>query len=268
MRQSLSRTVFAFGLGIAAISTAQTVVFDTDFDTSLPPQIDPGVALREGVQGYAGLGTVGNQFGGLFLRSPTGSLVTLTLTGLPPHNAINLDFLFAAIDSLDGTGEFPQGDFFRVELDGVVVFRESFANALPSQTQSYIPPAGGTLARHENLGFTVGIFYLDSAYDMSIEPAFDHLPHTASTAVFTFQMEGPGIQDLNDESWAFDNLRISVDAACAADLTGDGVLDFFDLQQFLQYYASGDDRADFADDGVLDFFDVLAFLNAYAAGCP
>jgi len=266
---SMPRFAFALGLGIAASCGAQTVVFETDFDTDLPPQIAPDTALRTGVQGYAGLGQSGNQFGGQFLRSATGNVVTLTLAGLPPHTTLSLDFLFAAIDSLDGTGvNPPEGDFFRVELDGVLVFRESFANALESQIQSYEPPEGGELARRENLGFSFGSFYLDSAYDMSIDPVFDALPHTAPTAVFTFQIEGPGIQDLSDESWAFDNLRVSVDSGCAADLTGDGVLDFFDLQQFLQYYAGGDDRADFADDGVLDFFDVLAFLNAYAAGCP
>jgi len=57
-------------------------------------------------------------------------------------------------------------------------------------------------------------------------------------------------------------------SACPADLTGDGVLDFFDVQQFLNWYAAGDLRADFVQDGTLDFFDVQAFLNAYAAGCP
>jgi uncharacterized membrane protein len=56
--------------------------------------------------------------------------------------------------------------------------------------------------------------------------------------------------------------------SCAADLTGDGALDFFDLQAFLNFYAAGDLTADFVPDGVLDFFDVQAFLNLYAAGCP
>ena len=57
-------------------------------------------------------------------------------------------------------------------------------------------------------------------------------------------------------------------AICAADLNDDGSLDFFDLQQFLNWYVAGDLRADLAQDGVLDFFDLQAFLNAYAGGCP
>ncbi len=55
---------------------------------------------------------------------------------------------------------------------------------------------------------------------------------------------------------------------CAADLTGDGVLDFFDVQEFLNLFAANDPAADFTNDGVFDFFDVQEFLNLYSAGCP
>ncbi len=199
-------------LGCLSAAEAGTVVFSTDFDATVPAAMAPGTASLTGVEGFAGLGVVGNQFGGSFLRSSTGNVVTLTLTGLPAHTSLDLGFLFAAIDSLDGTGTFPQGDFLNVKLDGVSIFRESFANALPSQIQSYVPPPGGELARHVNLGFSVGGFYTDSAYDMSLEPAFQGIPHAAASAVFTFVIEGVGIQDLADESWAMDNLRVSVNA--------------------------------------------------------
>ncbi len=55
---------------------------------------------------------------------------------------------------------------------------------------------------------------------------------------------------------------------CAADLTGDGVLDFFDVSAFLSAYSAMDPSADFDGDGSFDFFDVSAFLNAFTAGCP
>ena len=55
---------------------------------------------------------------------------------------------------------------------------------------------------------------------------------------------------------------------CPPDLNNDGTLDFFDVQAFLNSFASQDPRADFTGDGLFDFFDVQAFLNAYAAGCP
>jgi hypothetical protein len=204
------RRLLAAAALLPGAAFAQTVVLGTDF-TTLPASIQPGTALLEGVQGYAGLGPAGNQFGGTFLRSATGNPVTITLTGLPAHNTIALDFLFAAIDSLDGTGTFPQGDFFAITIDGNTFFRESFANALPSQIQSYVPPPGVELARHQNLGFGgPNGFHTDSAYWLGGDPQFQHIGHTASTLTITMQIEGPGIQPLSDESWAIDNLTITV----------------------------------------------------------
>lgn len=209
------RLVLAISFALSAMSfpvlAAPIQVFNTDFNGTLPGEITPGSATLTGVQGYSGLGPVGNQFGGNFLRSATGNTVTLSLTGLPAHNTISLEFLFAAIDSLDGTGSFPAGDFFKIVFDGVTLFSESFANALPSQIQSYVSPAGVELARHVDLGFGgPGSVYTDSAYNLGADPIFANFAHTGSTATIDFFMFGPGNQSLDDESWAMDNLRVSV----------------------------------------------------------
>lgn len=207
----------AVALALAcAGASAQTTVFFTDFEAPLTPQLAPGTASLEGVQGYAGLGPAGASFGGNFLRSETSNVVTLTLNGLPSHTSISLGFLFAAIDSLDGAGAFPAGDYFRITLDDTTVFRESFANALEGQVQSYVPPAGAELARRVDLGFTgPGGFYTDSAYNFAADPQFANFAHTDSSAVFTFVIEGQGVQSLSDESWAMDNLRVSVNNVTA-----------------------------------------------------
>lgn len=197
-------------MSMNALATS-TEVFFTDFDSAIPSQINPGSATLTGVQGYAGYGPVGNQFGGNFLRSMTGNTVTLSLTGLPTHDTISLSFLFAAIDSLDGTGTFPAGDFFKIVFDGVTLFSESFANATPDQIQSYVSLTGVELARHVDLGFSgPGSYYTDSAYNFGADPRFSNFAHTGSTATIEFFIFGPGNQDLNDESWAMDNLRVSV----------------------------------------------------------
>jgi hypothetical protein len=264
-------------VAVAASSPASAqVVFSADFDAALPAQISPGVAQLAGVQGYAGLGQAGDQFGGQFLRSPTGNTVTLTLTDLPLHTALDLDFLFAAIDSLDGTGTFPEGDFFRVNLDGATIFRESFANALPMQIQSYVSAPGVELARHVDLGFSgPGSFYTDSAYDMSLEPRFHYLPHTAASATITFVIEGPGIQDLSDESWAFDNLRVTVRGGCGSadfDCDGDTGTDA-DIEAFFACLAGTcpappcGSSADFNADGDTGTdADIEAFFRVLAGG--
>ncbi len=158
-------------------------------------------------EGFKGLGPAANRFAGNLLRMPTGNTLQLSLS-LPPHQALSIEFLLAAIDSLEGSGSFPAGDVLRIEVDGVVVFRESFANAMPTQIQSYVPPAGGELARRVDLGFTRGEFYLDSAYDMALEPRLKRIAHTRDRALITFTFEGEGAQGLADESWGMDNLKV------------------------------------------------------------
>ena len=81
-------------------------------------QINASFATNQCCTSKLSLGPVGYQFGGNFLRSASGNVVTLQLNGLPTHTAISVSFLFAAIDSLDGTGTFPQGDFLHATLDG------------------------------------------------------------------------------------------------------------------------------------------------------
>jgi len=46
-----------------------------------------------------------------------------------------------------------------------------------------------------------------------------------------------------------------------------GVLDFFDVQRFLQLFSSQDSLADMNNDGVFDFFDVLSYLQLFSSGC-
>jgi hypothetical protein len=223
-----SRLAIALLLATCAGGATAETMFFSDFDSTLPAEIAPGTALLTGVQYFAGLGPTGNQFGGNFLRSATGNGVTLTLNNLPTHSSVSLGFLFAAIDSLDGTGTYPSGDFFRIDIDGQTVFRESFANAVASQLQSYVPPAGVELARHQNLGFGgPDGYYTDSAYDFGVDPRFRNIAHSASSLTVSFLIEGEGIQSLDDESWAMDNLRVEVEAVpvpAAAWLFGSGVV--------------------------------------------
>ncbi len=204
--------VGAAGAEGGAGGASSEVVVDLDFEGSetLPANLNAGTATLTPSQGFATLGSDGNKFGETFLRGPTGTVITLTLTDLPPHTTLSIAMLFAAIDSLDGTGTFPAGDFFKITVDDVVVFRESFANAIETQIQSYAPPAAVILARRVDLGFAQGSYYFDSAYDFGLDPALQNLPHTASSATLVFTLEGEGVQDINDESWALDNLRVTV----------------------------------------------------------
>ena len=61
---------------------------------------------------------------------------------------------------------------------------------------------------------------------------------------------------------------LTIATPCLADLTGDGILNFFDVSAFLNAFSSHDPIADFNNDGIYNFFDVSAFLSAFSDGCP
>jgi hypothetical protein len=190
-------------------------VFSTGFDQGLPAEFSAPGSVIEGVQGYAGLGPAGNQFGGSFLRYTLQGIADtrLTLRNLPPHDAVSVGFLLAVIDSWDGT------ELLRISVDGTELFSHWFQLAL-GDTSSYLAPPGALLSSGGNLGFTFGTYYSrDRAYDLSAEPAFRQIPHDADTLEVKWslgavsggaasQWQGGG-----DESWAIDQVRIDLHEA-------------------------------------------------------
>ena len=184
------------------VLTAQSViVFDEDFESGTAPAEISGVGSIQGTQGYGPLGS-----GTWFLRTSTlddPTEIVLSLTGLPPHVSVDVSFLLAAIDSWDGEGVIDPGvpDFFTVSVDGAIIFEESLENSeggfWPGGTppfQSYDPPPGVELARRLDLGFTGGVYSLDSAYDMGLDPVLDGIPHTADTLTIVWLASGAGWQ--------------------------------------------------------------------------
>jgi len=194
-------------------SAQDTVVFQTDFESGLPPELSaPGAAL-EGVQGYAGLGTVERRFEGNFLRYSAEPILptTLVLTGLPPHESVGVGFLLAVIDSWDGA------ELFQVRVDGQLLFSHWFQLAT-GDSSSYDAPPGALLSSGSDLGFSGGSFFnRDRAYDLAVDPAFRSIPHTGSTLTVEWTLDaisGGGAQNWQagaDESWAIDELSVVLD---------------------------------------------------------
>jgi hypothetical protein len=194
-------------LTLAALPVSAQVVFFTDFDSGAPVQFS-GVTNTEGVQGFAGLGPAGNQFGGLFLRNSTSGnpapASTLTLTGLAAHTGVDVEFLLAIMDSWDGL---QAPDIFNVTVDGASVFAKSFAVA--SGTGNYTPPAGGDIgAGTQQRGFNGS--WGDQAYNMYLEPAFHNIAHTSSSLTVSWFASGGGWQGGLDESWGIENVRVTL----------------------------------------------------------
>lgn len=199
-------------LTLAAVQVPAQVVFQTDFESGIPAQLTGQGVRTEGVQGCAGLGTPGNQFSGNLLRYYTQQLydTTLALTDLPPHTHVSLGFLLALIDSWDGT------ELMQVEVDGQTLFSHWFQLATGNQSD-YVAPPGALLSSGSELGWSLGSWYgRDRAYDLSLEPAFIDIPHTASTLTVVFRLgavsggAAANWQGGTDESWAIDNLKVTL----------------------------------------------------------
>ena len=88
-----------------------------------------------------------------------------------------------------------------------------------------------------------------------------------STTIGTDQIQDPNFQLLfgNMVTWVS---RSETDNTCPIDYVPPcGVLNFFDISQFLARFAALDPRADLNNDGSHDFFDVSLLLQLYASGC-
>ena len=83
----------------------------------------------------------------------------------------------------------------------------------------------------------------------------------------TIVSEDSGLETATGNNSIADTMTITV-LECPPDLTGDGVVNFFDVSAFLSAFNSMNPIADLNNDGLYNFFDVSAFLSAFSAGCP
>ncbi|MBX3322705.1 MAG: hypothetical protein KF757_06915 [Phycisphaeraceae bacterium] len=68
-----------------------------------------------------------------------------------------------------------------------------------------------------------------------------------------------------------DQVQLTINAVnppCPADRNGDGELNFFDIQHFLDAFAAQNPSADMNGDSMYNFFDVQIYLDLFSQGCP
>jgi len=157
--------------------------------------------LVEPTQGF----NVGG-FSGTFIQSlATGNpapAVVLSLSGLPAHNAVDVNFLLALIDSWDSNDGSPAPDLLNVEIDGSVVLQVTCNNATGSNCY------GGTVvAPMAHRGFNGS--WQDIGFDMANEGALT-VAHSASTLTVRWFASGAGWQGDFDESFGIDNLVVNL----------------------------------------------------------
>ncbi len=204
--------------GDLAVPTTSLTAFSVNFDSGVPVEFS-GTTTVAAVQGYAGLGTGADVFSGNLLQNDTGGTfanpgsipqtpTTLTLTNLPSHTSIDINFLLAIINHWTSPSSAP--DVFNVRVDGVLVFSSTFDNITPPSTAAYIAPPGGQLTPRpfSDLGFPTTSPPFDSAWDMGFEPQLHNIPHTANRLTIDLFADGAGFQGGSDASWGIDNLEV------------------------------------------------------------
>ena len=86
----------------------------------------------------------------------------------------------------------------------------------------------------------------------------------------TFSYFPPG--SLQNFGGTVTDINVSTFNTCPADLAPpgapDGVINFFDVSEFITLYTINDPAADINRDSIVNFFDVSSFLAAYNSGCP
>jgi len=206
------------------------IVFVTDFESGIPSEMSgPGLLVA----------AEGSQTGNFLVNTSVDPALptVLKLTDLPPHTRVSIDFLLAIIDSWDGVDGDVSPDFFNVTVDGETIFSYTFDNLVES-SQTYVPPEGVLLTPRigrtsdvapngfADLGFgtlastTTGREPGDALYSMDLDPTFDFIPHTSNTLTIEWFTSGEGYQGGENESWAIDNLRVTLHGVRVAPTEG------------------------------------------------
>ncbi len=154
----------------------------------------------------------GRRFLGQFAKTD----VTLTLDGLTTHEQTTVSFDLFIIRSWDGNGASGEDpDIWTLEvLGGPTLIQTTFANssataqAYPGNFPESSNPGRTGTVEQESLGFVYssvlsGSFVWDSVYHLSFT-----FPHTSDVLQLRFASSGQTTNDILNEAWGLDNVRV------------------------------------------------------------
>ena len=200
-----------------------SVVYDTGFQGATAAGSQWSARAASGAAVTPGISTtpVGNR---QFLGQFGNTTATLSLAGLPAHDAVTISFDLYVINSWDGSDVLRKWgpDGWSFAIDGQSQLSTTFSNQpLPSPGAAnnvqtfggqWLPagtyPAFTGAAEVNTLGYK---FYrgsyqrlesMDSVYRFTYT-----VPHAGDSVRFDFR--GFGLQGLSDESWGLDNVRVT-----------------------------------------------------------
>lgn len=194
---SASFAVFSPRASVAAL------LYSDDFDS--PPTLAPGVSASYSGGALDAAIPFGGWAGNYYSSDRNGPLAptVLSLTNLPAHSAIDVDFLLGFLESWDSTDGTATPDFLKIEVDGVPKILGLTVNNASGTVVNF----GGGTATHSYVQANNNFFYTDTLVDMSSDPALS-FAHTASTLNLAITAYGDGWQGFADEGWGFDAITI------------------------------------------------------------
>lgn len=149
-----------------------------------------------GSQGYSGYGFATQ----LWQNGSASASTDVSFSAGAGASAAVLNVSLAIIDSWDGPGSWPHGDYLNIRLDGSLIFRATFENY--SGTGATTAPGLTTLAYNPHLGFSG---YPDAAYALTLD--LGNL--AAGSHTLSFFADGSGWQAGSDESFGIDNILVT-----------------------------------------------------------
>jgi hypothetical protein len=182
------------------LTRTSTLVYSNDFEGVVGKEwsLNPVDTTPSGNRKYLG------QFGNGGPR--------LDLVSLPTHNRVRFEFDLYLIRSWDGNDPIYGPDQFRVSVvNGSTLLDTTFACSISAATQNYPygqadpSPALTGAAERGTLGFMYGDYVnLDAVYHFSFN--FNH-----EESGLSIDFVGAGLQELTDESWGLDNVKVTVE---------------------------------------------------------
>lgn len=199
--------------GVAALLLAASLPAGAATLTAASLDFDSAFYLADGVSGTFGwyhTGTALGTYNGSNGKTWSGNIATredtdpvyLSLSNLPAHTAVSVDFLLGFLNSWDSTNGNPSPDYLNISIDGVLV--KSLTTAIASGS---INDYGGGTLLVDNGQIDSSQFYSDDLVDMATA-GFLTFAHTASTLQIMWQASGNGYQIYPDEFWGIDSIVV------------------------------------------------------------
>lgn len=229
----IGASILSFFVSPSPAEGQSLLVYENTFDASALEDFNVSTTLTGGntedSRGYDG----NFGFSGDFRRVTQGANgsgnngVLVTISNLPRFSSVDVDFLLAIIDSWDGSSSQWGPDEINLEV------RDGMGNVLvnlsglqdgsgPNPTTPF--DSGTILFTDIQYGFNTGgqVWFRDDGYDLGLQPELNGIDYAGDTLVFEIWASGNGFQGGNDESFAIEDLQLSLNNVYAWDNSSDG----------------------------------------------